>query len=68
MGIKQRLIVIAVVLGGAWPACAEPPALKPWDQNPWYWSYNNQPVSLLGGSDDDNLFQWPADKLIPQLD
>ncbi|MBI1324542.1 hypothetical protein GC170_15345 [bacterium] len=23
---------------------------------------------MLGGSDDDNLFQWPAEKLIPQLD
>ena len=23
---------------------------------------------LLGGSDDDNLFQWPREKLIPQLD
>ncbi|MAT13650.1 MAG: hypothetical protein CMJ46_00040 [Planctomyces sp.] len=42
--------------------------LKPWMKNPWYWSYHAEPVLLLGGSDDDNLFQWPEDQLIPQLD
>lgn len=42
--------------------------IQPWPENPWYWSYRGQPVLLLGGSDDDNLFQWPAEKLIPQLD
>lgn len=46
---------------------AEPP-LRPWKQNAWYWSYRGKPVLLLGGSDDDNLFQWPKEKLIPQLD
>lgn len=45
----------------------EPP-LRPWRENPWYWSYHSEPVLLLGGSDDDNLFQWPEDQLIPQLD
>lgn len=43
-------------------------AIEPWNANPWYWSHNGAPVMLLGGSDDDNLFQWPEDKLIPQLD
>jgi len=42
--------------------------IKPWSDNPWYWSDAGRPVLLLGGSDDDNLFQWPAEKLIPQLD
>jgi hypothetical protein len=46
---------------------AEPP-LQVWKENAWYWSYHGQPVLLLGGSDDDNLFQWPKEKLIPQLD
>ncbi len=41
---------------------------RPWSENPWYWSYRDEPVLLLGGSDDDNLFQWPAEKLVPQLD
>lgn len=49
-------------------AAGEEPALRPWAENAWYWSYHGQPVLLLGGSDDDNLFQWPEEKLIPQLD
>lgn len=47
---------------------AQSPALAPWPENPSYWQYKNRPVLLLGGSDDDNLFQWPADKLRPHLD
>jgi hypothetical protein len=46
---------------------AESP-LQPWSENRWYWSYHGQPVLLLGGSDDDNLFQWPEDELVAQLD
>ncbi|MEZ6130745.1 MAG: putative collagen-binding domain-containing protein [Planctomycetaceae bacterium] len=42
--------------------------LRPWSQNPWYWSYHAKPVLLLGGSDDDNLFQWPEQDLVKQLD
>lgn len=42
--------------------------LKPWTENPWYWSFNDEPALLVGGSDDDNLFQWPEKKLIRQLD
>ena len=44
------------------------PVLRPWPANPWYWSLNGQPVLLLGGSDDDNLFQWSEQKLVAQLD
>jgi len=44
------------------------PALQPWKENPWYWSYHGEPVLLLGGSDDDNLFQWRQKELIDQLD
>lgn len=43
-------------------------AIEPWPDNPWYWQYEGRPVLLLGGSDDDNLFQWTPDKLLPQLD
>ena len=35
---------------------------------PSYWEYNGKPVLLLGGSDDDNLFQWTNEDLIPHLD
>jgi len=35
-------------------------------ENPAYWMYAKKPVLLIGGSDDDNLFQHP--KLKQQLD
>lgn len=43
-------------------------AIEPWPENSWYWSTDDKPLMLLGGSDDDNLFQWPAERLLPQLD
>lgn len=42
--------------------------IQPWKKNPWYWQYKGEPVLLLGISSDDNLFQWPEDRLIPHLD
>jgi hypothetical protein len=48
-------------------AVAESP-LQPWEKNAWYWSFHGKPVLLLGASDDDNLFQWPQEQQLPQLD
>ena len=42
--------------------------IRPWTRNPWFWEYRGKPVLLVGGSNDDNLFQWPAEKLDPHLD
>ncbi len=42
--------------------------IQPWSENQWYWEYHGKPVMLVGGSDDDNLFQWPRERLIEQLD
>jgi len=42
--------------------------IQPWTVNPSYWQYKGQPLLLVGGSDDDNLFQWPAEQLRQQLD
>ncbi|MGQ9731332.1 MAG: hypothetical protein ACUVX8_08635, partial [Candidatus Zipacnadales bacterium] len=33
--------------------------IRPWPTNPRYWEYKGEPVLLLGGSKDDNLFQIP---------
>ncbi len=33
--------------------------IQPWSGNPRYWQYQGRPVLLLGGSQDDNLFQIP---------
>lgn len=43
-------------------------AIRPWPNNPRYWEYDGKPVLFVGGSDDDNLFQWPEERLIAQLD
>jgi hypothetical protein len=42
--------------------------IQPWAANPSYWQYKGAPVLLVGGSDDDNLFQWPREELRQQLD
>jgi hypothetical protein len=57
----------ALVAAGA-DAAATEAGLRPWLKNPWYWSYQGEAVLLLGGSDDDNLFQWPGKDLVVQLD
>jgi hypothetical protein len=33
--------------------------IQPYVENRYYWQYNGEPVILLGGTDDDNLFQIP---------
>ena len=59
------LLIVFVSLATAAPAES---ALRPWEKNPWYWSYRDKPVLLLGGSDDDNLSQWLEKPLLEQLD
>ncbi len=41
-------------------------SIKPWSGNPRYWQYKGNPVLLLGGTDNDNLFQ--NDNLKSHLD
>ncbi|MEX2567799.1 MAG: hypothetical protein WD431_17765 [Cyclobacteriaceae bacterium] len=31
--------------------------IQPWSENPFYWEYRGNPILLLGGTIDDNLFQ-----------
>jgi len=33
--------------------------IQVWPENRWYWQYQGKPVLLLGGSDEDNLFNHP---------
>ncbi len=62
--MKASSIQFAVILLGA-SCCAVANAadsadgITPYAKNPRYWQYHGQPVLLLGGSDDDNLFQLP---------
>ncbi|WP_425421408.1 hypothetical protein [Phaeodactylibacter xiamenensis] len=43
---------------------AQPIDINP--DNPWYWTYKSKPVMLIGGSNEDNLFQSPD--YLEQLD
>lgn len=40
-------------------AADDPNRIQPWASNPRYWQFKGEPVLLLGGSKDDNLFQIP---------
>ena len=40
-------------------AAAQDGRIRPYEANPRYWQYQEEPVLLLGGSEDDNLFQLP---------
>jgi len=34
--------------------------IRPWDRNKYFWTYKEEPVLLIGGSDEDNLFNHPS--------
>ena len=57
-----------LLIAGADAMAAEDGRIRPYAENPCYWQYKGRPVLLLGGTDDDNLFQWEAERLAAQLD
>ena len=61
------LMVLVVFLGGGIRVYGQE-GIKVYAANPAYWEYKGQPVVLIGGSDDDNLFQWKRSDLKDQLD
>ena len=61
-------VFLALTMLAAPPARCAGEDLHPWEENPWYWAYQEKPVLLVGGSDDDNLFQWPEKEIVAQLD
>jgi len=42
--------------------------IQPYSGNPVYWQYNGDPILLISGSSNDNLFQHSYDELIEELD
>lgn len=66
--LSPLVVALATLVSAPTPSAAAEPTLRPWAENPWYWSDRDRPILLLGGSDDDNLFQWPEQELIAQLD
>jgi Putative collagen-binding domain of a collagenase len=66
--IAAAFLCAAALAGRAGHTESAGPEIQPWQRNPWYWSDRGKPVLLVGGSDDDNLFQWPEADLVRQLD
>jgi hypothetical protein len=67
--IQTGMGIVMLALGALPSALAdEAGRIQPYSKNPFYWQYQGKPVLLLGGSDDDNLFQWERSALIEQLD
>ena len=56
----QRTFLIALLLSGwSFAVVNADDGLRPYESNRYYWQYRGEPVLLLGGSVDDNLFQIP---------
>ncbi len=58
-------VLVAILLVNS--SCKISKRIQPSTEEPRYWQYKGKPVLLLGASNDDNLFQWPEDLLIPHL-
>lgn len=43
-------------------------SIRPSEEHPFYWRYGGQTSVLLGGSDEDNAFQWTGTILTDHLD
>jgi hypothetical protein len=61
-------LFIVQATGQSRPGPRVPPAVQPSAEHPFYWEVGGRTRLLLGGSDDDNLFQWPDAELREQLD
>ncbi len=57
-GIRSVLFFL-LLIAAALPSGAQE-AISPFTGNPRYWQYRGEPVLLLGGSDEDNLFNNPV--------
>lgn len=42
--------------------------IKIYSKNPSYWQYNGKPILLLGATDDDNVYNWPIEKMQRHLE
>ncbi len=52
-------VLVVCLLLFAFAASCSAQGIQISDRSPWYWSYRGKPVLLLGGSDEDNLFNHP---------
>ena len=55
----RAAVLTALFAGAAFAAHADEGRIQPWPENPFFWEYQGEPVLLLGGSREDNLFNHP---------
>lgn len=59
LSVLPAVVMCDAAASQAGPKLANSQRIRPSAAHPWYWQYRGQPVMLLGGSQDDNLFQIP---------
>jgi hypothetical protein len=61
LGIWQMVMfTLAMISAGVLAAADDADRIQPNRENPYYWQYQGEPVLLLGGSWQDNLFNHPV--------
>ena len=55
--ILSGLLAVAFTFNQCKTLSGEAQQIRPWSENPAYWQYKGKPVLLLGGTENDNLFQ-----------
>ena len=58
-GLCLAIAGAVVLLGQSIRAADADQRIRPYEKNPRYWQYQGEPVLLLGGSREDNLFNHP---------
>ncbi len=66
--LQSVVVMLLLACRIGWCRSTGDDSIRPYVENPRYWQYRGKPVMLLGGSDDDNLFQWPSPELEDHLD
>lgn len=62
--VSAAVLLTSVASARAVPSDADRVRIQPYAANPAYWQYRGEPVMLIGGTDQDNLFNHP-DSLVP---
>ncbi len=56
---KGTMLGVALAVAAISFSGAAEDRIRPYEENPYFWQYDGEPVLLIGGSDHDNLFNHP---------
>jgi hypothetical protein len=59
LAIRLVFIAVTTMASQVYGQAVAEDAIQPYAENPYYWQFKGKPVVLLGGTNDDNLFQIP---------